>query len=308
MKRPLIFTLMLFLLLVSSCRDRPPGGVMSKGKMEDVLFEYHLARSIAMQNADSANYLEHLYTEAVFRKYHISKAEFDSSMVWYAQHTDQLYTIYQNIDKRLDKESRLLGVQTNQTTAYSKMSNKGDTANVWNGQSFYCLTSKGINNLITFSIKADSSYHAHDRLMWHFKSHFIYHSGSRDAIVNLSVRYDNDSVGTITQHLFSDQDYSISLELSNRKIKRVYGFLYHNAPWNEEEKILVITEPSLIRFHQVKVKPLPKDTTATQKQPEKVPVKDTMNMNQVNQKAHDKPLPMMKLQSGATLMNRAIQK
>jgi len=308
MKRHWVFTLMLLLFLVSSCKDRPPGGVMGKGKMEDVLYEYHLARSMAMQSTDSINYLEHLYTEAVFRKYHITKADFDSSMVWYAQHTDLLYAIYQNIDKRLYKESSLFGVQNNETAAYSKLSNKGDTANVWNGQSFYCLASKGINNLLTFSIKADTSYHPHDRLMLHFKSHFIYHSGSRDAIVNLSVRYDNDSVGTITQHLFSDQDYNISLELSNRKIKRVYGFVYHNASWSEEEKVLVITQPSLVRFHPVKVKPLPKDTTETKKQNLKVPVKDSMNLNQVGQKQHDKPVPIMRLQPGADVLNRQISK
>ena len=306
MKGNVIITLLFAVFLVSSCKDRAPGDVMSKGKMEDVLYEYHLARSIAMQKTDSVNYFEHVYTEAVFKKYHISKADFDSSMIWYSQHTDQLYSIYQNIDKRLDKDSRLLGVQTSQTATYSKLTNVGDTANVWNGRSFYCLTSKGFNNVLTFSIKADTSYYAHDRLMWHFKSHFIYQSGSRDAIVNLSVRYDNDSVGTITQHLFSDGDYNISLELSSRKIKQVYGFVFHNAPWSEDEKILIIMQPSLVRFHQPKVNPVveKKDSTVAGKS-QNVPKKDSMNMNQAAPKVHNKPIPIMKLQQNSMPPNKA---
>lgn len=76
---------------------------MSEGKMEDVLYEYHLVQAIASSSGDSVNFRKHTYTDAVLKKYNISQAEFDSSLVWYSQHTENLYAIYQNIDKRLQK-------------------------------------------------------------------------------------------------------------------------------------------------------------------------------------------------------------
>lgn len=289
---PLLIVLLLF---VSACSRRDPSGILSKGKMEEVLYEYQLARAVAMQSSDSVDFLRHEYTEAVLKKYHITRAEFDSSLVWYSQHTGSLYTIYQNIGKRLEKESRLLGVQTNEASRFSRLSDKGDTANVWNGRSFYCLTVNGANNLMSFNIKADTTYHAQDRLMWHFVSHFVYRSGRRDAVVNLSVCYDNDSIGSVTQHLNSDGDYSLSMDLANRKIKRVYGFIYHNGLWEKDEKILVIAGPSLIRFHKAKEKAVaPQDSTSAPGA-EKKPVPynpDSMNRQPVE--THAKPVPMMK--------------
>lgn len=249
-------------LLVVSCKNKRPTGILSPSKLEDVLYDYHIARSIAGLNGDSIEFRRMEYTEAVFHRYGISRAEFDSSMLWYSRHTNELYKVYQNIDKRLNKEASLLGIQTNNATSYSQLSDKGDTANVWKGRDFYCLTTKDANNLLSFNIKADTSYYPQDRLLWNFRSRYVYQSGRRDAIVSLSVRYDNDSVGTVTQHLGSDGEYSISLDVANRKIKRVNGFVYHNAQWTKEEKILIIDNLSLVRFHKKKEMPLAADTAS----------------------------------------------
>ena len=289
--------ILIVLLSVVSCKNRRPTGVLSPSKLEDVLFDYHIARSIAGMSGDSADFRRMEYTEAVFRKYHISRTDFDSTMLWYSRHTNELYKVYQNIEKRLNKEASLLGIQASNANSYSKLSDKGDTANVWKGRDFYCLTTKDANNLLSFSIKADTSYYPQDRLLWNFHPHFVYQSGRRDAVVSLSVRYDNDSVGTVTQHLGSDGEYSISLDVANRKIKRVYGFVYHNAPWTKEEKILIIDGISLVRFHRQKEQPLNADTASvadsTLQQPLPVTT-DSMQGNPDASSHHAAPIPARK--------------
>ena len=270
---------------------------MSPGKMEDVLYDYHLAHSMGGLSGDSVEFRRMVYVEAVFQKYKISRAEFDTSLVWYSRHTGQLYNIYKNIEERLGKEANLLGAQTNVATTYSQLSNKGDTANVWSGRNFYCLTTKDANNLMSFNIKADTSYYPKDRLLWHFRSHFVYQSGHRDAIVSLSVRYDNDSVGTVTQHLYSDNDFSITLDLTDRKIKRVYGFVYHNAPWTKEEKILLLTDLSLVRFHKPKENLVKNDTLlvadSTKVSPS-ISVADSVPASVSGTPVHAAPIPIRK--------------
>ena len=296
MRNKCVFILVILLLAVS-CKNKRPAGVLNPSKLEDVLFDYHIARSIAGLSGDSIDFRRMEYTEAVFRKYRISRAEFDSTMLWYSRHTNELYNVYQNIEKRLNKEASLLGIQTSNANSYSKLSDKGDTANVWKGRDFYCLTTKDANNLLSFNIKADTSYYPQDRLLWNFRPRFVYQSGRRDAVVSLSVRYDNDSVGTVTQHLGSDGEYSISLDVANRRIKRVYGFVYHNAPWTKEEKILIIDNISLVRFHQQKEKPLQADTASvadsTQNQPLPIAT-DSMQGKADASSHHAAPVPARK--------------
>lgn len=42
----------------------------------------------------SDNYQKEAYKNYVFEKYHITEADFDSSMVWYTRHTEELAGLY----------------------------------------------------------------------------------------------------------------------------------------------------------------------------------------------------------------------
>lgn len=74
-----------------SCKPGPPDGVLGAGKMEDVLYDYHMAQAMAQQMpGDSIAYYTRLYQEAVFMKYGITQSDFDKSMIWYERHADKL--------------------------------------------------------------------------------------------------------------------------------------------------------------------------------------------------------------------------
>lgn len=313
MRRSVWFFL-LILGLSLSCSNHKPARVMSSGKMENVLYDYHLALVIGMQSGDSVVVRKREYVEAVFKKYGITQAEFDSSMVWYCRQTSQLYNIYQNVGKRLEKEARILGVQTSAATGYAQLSSEGDTANIWNGRNFYLLTANDANNLMSFSMKADSTFQPEDKFTWHFYSHFIYKQGRRSAIANLTVRYDNDSISNVFQQIFSDGENNITLLTANRPIKRINGFVYLSEKWSESEKILVVMNPTLVRFHkerpkeQLEPKVTPADSVA---RADSIRVADSL-AEQARQKAeHSRPIPVgrqQQLNNPATIRRNSLRK
>lgn len=94
----------------AACTNRP-SGVISKQKMEDALYDVYLAQSLAQnspryQSEDSKDSL----LAAVYTKNGISKAEFDSSIAWYATQSEVYFKINAHISQRLQDLQKKIGV------------------------------------------------------------------------------------------------------------------------------------------------------------------------------------------------------
>ena len=95
--------------MMASCKPSLPGDVLSKGQMTDILYDYHLALSMA-HTKDGGDKGESLtYREAVLKKHDVTSAEFDSSMVYYMRHTELLKDVYKDLADRLGNETEALG-------------------------------------------------------------------------------------------------------------------------------------------------------------------------------------------------------
>ena len=75
---------------VAGCKVKRPSGVIPESEMENLLYDYHLAKSMGDNLPYSENYKKALYLDAVFRKHGTTQAVFDSSMVWYTRNTEVL--------------------------------------------------------------------------------------------------------------------------------------------------------------------------------------------------------------------------
>ena len=64
--------------------------VIHPDKMEDILYDYHLTTAMSGNISYDENYKKEALRNYVYRKHHVTKAEFDSSMVWYTRHTENL--------------------------------------------------------------------------------------------------------------------------------------------------------------------------------------------------------------------------
>ena len=73
-------------LLFPACKPGVPSDLIQPAELEDVLYDYHIAQAMAETRQDSMNFKRYSYVQAVFEKYGVSEAEFDSTMVLYDSH------------------------------------------------------------------------------------------------------------------------------------------------------------------------------------------------------------------------------
>lgn len=229
------------LLALSSCKPGPPKGVLSESKMEDVLYDYHLAQGMAAQQTpDSTDYYTRFYEQAVFRKHGVDARTFDFSMQWYTRHTEKLDKIYERLASRncYDTED----AQRQPGTAFNV--NAKDTIDVWTGKRQVIINSKE-NNCFTFAV-ADTAIHAGDILQWNFSVDWHYHDGTRRAEALLLVEYEGDSIMQFCQSVTTSGTQTIVLRTGDLKVKRVAGFIYQSSPWSERPRLLAVSHLQLL--------------------------------------------------------------
>ena len=240
------WTLIACLALLTSCGKEIPSEIIQPNKMERILYDYHLMMSLSdnsknTEKAASKNY--------IFQKHGITKADFDSSMVWYTRETKELMTIYDNLNKRFKREyehtARLL---ESREDIYSRTFLSGDTVDVWVKEKLLWFTKAPLNNQLTFEIKADTTFYQKDAFQWNMDYCFF---AEGEAVMGVNVVYDNDSVIGMTKSITQSGPQSIYLHTDSMfNIKALNGFIYVPEKQDKKPNILV-HNISLTRYHQI---------------------------------------------------------
>lgn len=255
-----LVAVMALLFSVSSCKPSLPSGVLSKGKMTDILYDYHLALAMAHMDDNGDRGQSLAYREAVLRKHDVTSAEFDSSMVYYMRHTELLEDVYKDLTDRYNNEITAMGGSAKEGGEFANLSATGDTANVWNlATSMVFMPVKPFNST-SFDIKVDSTFHKGDRLMLDFDAQFIYQDGMRNGVAMLAVQFGNDSIAQRTIMIQSTQHYSVELsDADSLGIKSVKGYFMlmndDNGTGVSSQttlKLMFLEHIKLIRMHPQK--------------------------------------------------------
>lgn len=255
-----LVAVMALLFCVSSCKPSLPSGVLSKGKMTDILYDYHLALAMAHMDDNGDKGQSLAYREAVLRKHDVTSAEFDSSMVYYMRHTELLEDVYKDLTDRYNNEITAMGGSAKEGGEFANLSATGDTANVWNlATSMVFMPVKPFNST-SFDIKVDSTFHKGDRLMLDFDAQFIYQDGMRNGVAMLAVQFGNDSIAQRTIMIQSTQHYSVELsDADSLGIKSVKGYFMlmndDNGTGVSSQttlKLMFLEHIKLIRMHSQK--------------------------------------------------------
>ena len=255
-----LVAVMALLFCISSCKPSLPGGVLSKGKMTDILYDYHLALAMAHMDDNGDKGQSLAYREAVLRKHDVTSAEFDSSMVYYMRHTELLEDVYKDLTDRYNNEITAMGGSAKEGGEFANLSATGDTANVWNlATSMVFMPVKPFNST-SFNIKVDSTFHKGDRLMLDFDAQFIYQDGMRNGVAMLAVQFGNDSIAQRTIMIQSTQHYSVELsDADSLGIKSVKGYFMlmndDNGTGVSSQttlKLMFLEHIKLIRMHPLK--------------------------------------------------------
>ena len=246
--------LLTLLFTVSACRSREKKH-LSQGKMEEILYDYHVADAISGMDYDYKDTLRmRVYKQAVLKKHGVSEADFDSSMVYYTRHADQLYKIYERLSKRFADEAIALGTSASEANQYMTITNTGDTANIWTGDPSCVLTQHPGFNVYSFTLTADSTYKPGDRFVLSYDTKFIFQDGMRDAMALLSVTFENDSTASAMTRMYADNLYKVDISDTEKLgIKQVSGYfaLHHNPNSDSQStlKLMHVGNIALVRLH-----------------------------------------------------------
>lgn len=238
-----------------SCSVELPSHVISERKMENILYDYHIAQGMAEAQGGDVEANRYIFVQKVFEKHHVTEAQFDTSMVWYMGHADHLEEMYKRIEARLERTSSEAGLNIPDEDKFARFTAEGDTANIWQGREMIFLFANRESNLYTIVMPADTSFHKGDYFMLRCTSRFISQDGRREGFVMMQVKYDNDSVVASSTMVSGDRDVRIEIpEQRVRKdhdVKSVTCTFYHYFDEGGEPafRVWALSKPVLLRYH-----------------------------------------------------------
>ncbi len=240
---------------IVSCKPGVPKEVIQPDDMEDILYDYYVAQGIAtMPGSQSGNedYNRDLYFNSVLNKHGVTRAEFDSALVYYYTRADRFVDIYKNVQERMSEEALNLGATEGEVERFTAtQSLSGDTASIWEGTKSVRLIPQAPYNKMQFVQKADTSFRKGDSFMLSFKSDFLFQGGNKDALAYIAIRYGNDSIVSQATHFSISGLNQLRINSINLMPKEIMGYFYLGQGYEKstELKLLSISDIQLIRFH-----------------------------------------------------------
>lgn len=220
--------------------------------MEDVLVDYHLALAIAEVQVGDLQSNRYILTQAALRKHGVTEEELDSSMLYWCRNSEKFVKICDRVSERLNYMAESQGVERQERNPYSYLATEGDTANVWNLREGVVVVPNIVDNIYSFTIEADTTYHPGDNFMWAFTTQFLNSDHYNEAYALLSIHYDNDSIVGTSQRISSSRQIEVRLncpiKYNNVPIRSVNGTIY--MPLRKAGfGILALNNFVLVRYH-----------------------------------------------------------
>lgn len=246
--------------LLTACKPGTSSRYIQPDEMEDILYDYHIGQAMAQledEKMDQRNYDRIVNMAAVLKKHGVSKAEFDSSLVYYYTRSDRFRTMYKRVAERLSEEALSLGASEGEVERYAMLSMNGDTANIWAGNRTAVLIPYAPDNRINFRQLADTTYRKGDSFELNMMVEFLYQTGSKNAIVCLAAKLENDSIVSRVNHVSVSGVNQLRLNIDDTlSVKELYGYIYLGKGNDQSStlKLMFLNNIQLIRFHKQEVR------------------------------------------------------
>jgi len=177
------------LLVGVSCIDRPDY-VLDEDQMVDLLVDVHKAEGLIEMQAvhgSDQNYQKAIMA-AVLVEHGVSRAQYDSSLMWYAGNLKQLVRIYNHVDERLLEEHDKWSTLTTDSRDFST-SEAGDSVQLWSMRNYLSLDRSRFLEKHFWELESDSNFRKGDTLKWTFDvNHLI---NGQKVIAAISMSRDN---------------------------------------------------------------------------------------------------------------------
>ena len=304
MNRPFshIIVFMASVLCIVSCKPGIPKEVIQPDDMEDILYDYYVSQGIASMpgpQSGSEDYKRDMYFNSVLNKYGVTRAEFDSALVYYYTRADRFVEIYKSVQERMSEEALNLGATEGEVERFTAMQSlSGDTASIWEGMKSARLMPQAPYNKMQFVQKADTSFRKGDSFMLSFKSDFLYQGGNKDALLYLAVKYTNDSIVAQATHFSVSGINQLRINPVDLMPKEIMGYFYLGQGYEKSSdlRLLSISDIQLIRFHKKKEEGAEEKTLETPIEPDSIRQKKDSIRRAQQHKFGVKPTEMKELE------------
>ncbi len=238
--------------LLSACGKKVPDDIIQPDAMQDLLYDYHLASTMGSSLSYDESYQKDAYFEYVFQKHNVTEAEFDSSMVWYTRHAEELAAIYRSLQERLEREEKQMKEQVAKRDNQIDVSMSGDTVDVWQDRTLYWLSASSLTNKVVFDLKTDTTFKPQDAMELQADFHFIPSKAtSGKAVMALNFYFDNDSVQGLTRVVTRPGKQRLYLRPDSAfTIQSISGFIYYSNNEHPDASLLV-DDICLTRYHNL---------------------------------------------------------
>ncbi len=241
-------------MLITGCKVKRPETIIPEERMEELLYDYHLAKAMGDNLSYDENHKRSLYINDVFRKHEVTEAVFDSSLVWYTRHTELLSKIYERVNKRMKEEQNAVNHLIALRDKKPGISKPGDSINVWAWQPLLLLSAEKFNDRYTFVLPADSNFQDRDTLVWEVHYGMLHPDTSHRklpvAVMVMQMIYEKDTL-TGLKRISPPTVERIRLNADTLgALKEIRGFIYYTPSRNATDKSTLLAERiSMIRYH-----------------------------------------------------------
>ena len=221
-KRSFLFSMVGAASLLAACSP-VPDGILSQKDMQAVMTDMEIAESLI--DADAETYKDDaqklaLY-ESVFRKYHITRAEYDSSLMWYARNLDiymrVVNMVSDDVRSRIDKLGDVQRIDTEV--------NNNDSVDIWPRRPYLTFTPDAPFNGTTFDLKPTLAYPSGSSFVLRMKVWGVTSSMKHKPELRLCVEQ-KDTTLVVNSQITRDGYHEVSLKsVPTKRVQRVYGYI-----------------------------------------------------------------------------------
>lgn len=241
------------LLLLASCGEKKYADVLPPEKLEDVLYDYHLAQVMISDLPSSERYKKDLYFDYVYDKYGVTKAQLDSSLVYYARYPKTLSQVYVKLSLRLERDLQSLENADRQSTVRKAFAVVGDSADLWYDARLKLLNSSPLINRFAFIVPNDTNFKANDRFEWSGQAIFLHDktdSLERYLQLALTAEFANGSLVSVDTVLYESGPFILHLlDTTGLQLSNLYGNVFYKD--NEILSINLLHDIRLMRYRYV---------------------------------------------------------
>ncbi len=227
--------MLLVAMLLVSCEVKMPEDIIPPGRMESLLYDYHLAQSMASEYAAN-DYKEKLFFEYVFEKHSVTQAEFENSMKWYNRYPKHLKKLYASLEERLEAEVEVLsavGADQDADVAFEMLNWDADTVELWTSSFNRIMNASMLNSHIAYGFTApsDSSFLAGDSISLSFNTLFVNegkNSVKQGAYAAMVVKYVDGTSDNVGVEILHSGAQALTLPRNMQSaMKSLDGFIYY---------------------------------------------------------------------------------